>query len=169
MKRKIVVLKASKVAAMADDLGPTTQEAIKRGLYEAALFGRTAIIKTSATTKPRPYATGTYEAAWRVMKSKDGALVGNPTLQSFFVERGRRPGKRPPLDPIIEWLKIKGIVVDGEDSEKAQKAVAYAIAKKIGDDGTPARKVVERSLPATEKFAKYAVQREIDAMKPPTG
>lgn len=44
---------------------------------------------------------------------------------SKYVDKGRRPGKRPPLRKIQEWCRVKGI----------PKRAAYPIAKKIGERG----------------------------------
>lgn len=43
-----------------------------------------------------------------------------------FLDKGRRPGKQPPLDRIREWCRLRGI------PERA----AYPIARKIGRFGT---------------------------------
>ena len=51
----------------------------------------------------------------------------------YVVNYGRKPGsKRPPIRPIIEWMKIKGIQ---ESTPKKTKSLAWVIAKKIGDEG----------------------------------
>lgn len=49
-----------------------------------------------------------------------------------FAKYGRGPGKKPPLDPILEWVKGKGIIFEGTDEE----GTASAIQAKIGRDGT---------------------------------
>ena len=45
---------------------------------------------------------------------------------------GRAPGKKPPLDPILKWVKMKGIVFDKTDA----KGTAFAIQASIGKNGT---------------------------------
>lgn len=51
----------------------------------------------------------------------------------YVVNYGRKPGStRPPIRPILEWMKIKGIQ---ESTEKKTKSLAWVIAKKIGDEG----------------------------------
>lgn len=49
-----------------------------------------------------------------------------------FAKYGRGPGKPPPIDPIIAWLKHKGIITD----PKQAKGAAIAIALSIGKKGT---------------------------------
>lgn len=50
-----------------------------------------------------------------------------------FAKYGRGPGKMPPLDPLVQWVKKKGIV-DGSPSQI--KGTAFAIAKSISTKGT---------------------------------
>ena len=49
-----------------------------------------------------------------------------------FAKYGRGPGKQPPLDPLIEWVRKKGIIT----GEKNIRGAAFAIAKSIGKNGT---------------------------------
>jgi hypothetical protein len=64
-----------------------------------------------------------------------------------FAAYGRGPGKQPPLDPLIEWVRKKGIVT----GEKNIRGAAFAIAKSIGKKGTKnyvsnAPNVIEEAL-----------------------
>ena len=53
----------------------------------------------------------------------------------YVVNYGRKPGsKMPPIRPILEWMKVKGIT---ESTTKKTKSLAWVIAKKIGDEGIP--------------------------------
>jgi hypothetical protein len=49
-----------------------------------------------------------------------------------FAKYGRGPGKRPPIDPILEWVSQKGIIFEG----LTQEGTAYAIANSIAKKGT---------------------------------
>lgn len=58
------------------------------------------------------------------------------------IEEGRRPNsKRPPIKPIMRWLKIKGIALRGsngrfiERTESNYRGIAYVIARSIGKRG----------------------------------
>jgi len=57
-------------------------------------------------------------------------------------ENGRRPGKQPPVDAILEWMRLKPIKLRDKSSGKFKKSteelkrqVAFLIARKIGRDG----------------------------------
>ena len=54
------------------------------------------------------------------------------TFYFEFQKRGRRPGKNPPISPILQWIDDKNITPDGI----SKKSLAFLIAKKIGDKGT---------------------------------
>ena len=68
------------------------------------------------------------------------------SLQEYwkYVEYGRRPLSRfPPLDKILEWIKVKPVVPRPFDNGKlpTEKQLAFLIGRKIAEDGikpTPA-------------------------------
>ena len=80
-------------------------------MRETARYGHTAVLQQINKTTPAPVATNAYRLAWQVRKLKDGAVIGNTTIASYFVEMGRKAGKMPPFsDPsegILPWVKIK--------------------------------------------------------------
>lgn len=59
-----------------------------------------------------------------------------------YAEDGRRPGKRPPIAELEEWISAKGIQVRKSSQQstqsvlQARKSLAYAIASKIAKKGT---------------------------------
>ena len=75
-----------------------------------------------------------------LQKSISGIIEGNSisiyaSEYWYVVNYGRKPGsKMPPIRPILEWMKIKGIT---ESTTKKTKSLAWVIAKKIGDEGIP--------------------------------
>jgi hypothetical protein len=50
----------------------------------------------------------------------------------YFLVHGRRPGKQPPIDNILAWIKKKGI----EAKDISERSLAFLIARKIGKLGT---------------------------------
>jgi hypothetical protein len=68
-----------------------------------------------------------------------GYLVEGNTLTIFsrlkyftVLETGRKPGKRPPINVIEQWIKNKPLNLDGISS----KSLAFLIARKIGEEGS---------------------------------
>ena len=49
---------------------------------------------------------------------------------------GRRPGKQPPVKPLIDWIKFKRIPVP---TGMSVESFAFLIARKIGREGTDPR------------------------------
>lgn len=47
------------------------------------------------------------------------------------LETGRKPGKRPPIDVIEQWVKAKPI-----QSDISPRSLAFLIARKIGEEGS---------------------------------
>lgn len=62
----------------------------------------------------------------------DGTLRVYALGYSYYLEHGRKPGKRPPKESIAQWIQDKGIVPDGI----SVNSLAYLIARKIGEKGT---------------------------------
>lgn len=50
---------------------------------------------------------------------------------TYQLVHGRKPGKRPPIDPIEDWVNIK-LGITG----KQGRSVAFAVSKKIAEEGT---------------------------------
>lgn len=49
----------------------------------------------------------------------------------YYLEKGRKPGKKPPRKVIEQWIKDKGII-----STLKTSSLAYLIQRKIGEEGT---------------------------------
>lgn len=53
-----------------------------------------------------------------------------------YVENGRRAGKQPPLEAILNWITVKPIVPRPTRGRvPSTKQLAFAIARKIGKEG----------------------------------
>lgn len=123
-----------------DRLLRNMEVAQRQAMIETAKFGVTAVQRMIRKTSPKPIATGAYMQSWAWIKTKHGAILGSDVKHSFFVERGRRPGKMPPLDAILEWVKVKRIRFDkfGQvavkrkrtASERAHTKTLNALSKK---------------------------------------
>lgn len=64
-----------------------------------------------------------------IASNNEGDLVFGIILNDYaeYVDKGRRSGKMPPIEPIINWCKRHGI--------KYANSVVYAIRKTIGNEG----------------------------------
>lgn len=73
-------------------------------------------------------------------------IVSSPLPYASVVELGRRPGKMPPVQPILDWVEHKLGLRD-----RAAESAAWAIAKKIQRKGTAGARMFGRALEAQER------------------
>ena len=91
-------------------------------------------------------ASGLLSQSVRYMVDRDGTTYAvDLSLQDYwkYVEYGRRPGRFPPLDKILQWIRVKPVVPRPMDNGKlpTEKQLAFLIGRKIAEDGikpTPA-------------------------------
>lgn len=79
-------------------------------------------------------------------KRIDFFAKGSASEYAYYVEEGRKAGKRPPTDKILEWMKIKRIQPRNENGsfkkfatpkakENAMEGIAFNISRAIGARG----------------------------------
>lgn len=82
----------------------------------------------------------------------------------YYVENGRKAGKMPPIQPIIEWIENKPVPPKVEGLTVKQQA--YAIARGIGKNGTQPRPFFKKAVEQTWKQFKdeiaEAVQTDVN-------
>lgn len=68
-----------------------------------------------------------------------------------YVENGRRPGKFPPMNKILEWIKIKPVIPRPMNGLKppTEPQLAFLIARKIARDGIKPGNQFEEALKLT--------------------
>lgn len=92
-----------------------------------------------------------------VVEVKNGQVVLSILGASYldYVDKGRRPGKMPPIAPIKEWCKVKGI----------PESAAFPIAKNIGKFGVPPTNFftisVTRRAKSLQKKIEEAIGKEV--------
>jgi len=105
-------------------LGWHMEAAIREAAFKAAQWGEARAVRE--TTRARISASQTFARSWISRRLKDGAVVGNSAKHAYFVERGRKPGKGPPVDAIEAWIKLKKLMPDKPpkvSKQAARKAV----------------------------------------------
>lgn len=80
-----------------------------------------------------------------------------------YVEKGRRPGKFPPVNRIKEWIKVKPIrpYKDKRGKLPTTDQLAFLIGRKIKTKGIPARPFFKPAQEETESFFKGAIDNAI--------
>jgi len=69
---------------------------------------------------------------------QNGQINGEISLASYwkYVEYGRRPGKFPPPDSILDWVKIKPVIPRPNNNiPTSQNQLAFLIGRKIAREG----------------------------------
>lgn len=109
----------------------------------------------------------------------DSIDAGFPMPYAYFVEYGRRAGKRPPMHNLIEWLRKKTATSRDTknafesaaafmkmDAEKYRRSLAFLIARSIGEKGTRPHPffapAVEKNKKAVTDAIKEAIAKDIE-------
>lgn len=94
-----------------------------------------------------------------------GQLFGKRSIGALI--EGRRPGKQPPLEAIIQWLKDKKTFRIDNDRGPSLRSLAFLIARKIGKTGTdiyqrkrPSLNVDDLIVDAKKELGKQILQIE---------
>lgn len=86
----------------------------------------------------------------------------------YYVENGRKAGKRPPIDSILKWVQIKSILPRPNSKGKLPTPLqlAFAIATKIGKEGTKGthdlRKATDSIWDTFEEKLYEAIDKDLD-------
>lgn len=68
----------------------------------------------------------------------DRAIWVELHLEDYYkwVENGREPGKFPPPEAILEWIRIKPVIPDDRDGRlPTEQQLAFLIGRKIAEEG----------------------------------
>lgn len=93
-------------------------------------------------------------SAWYTREIK---FVGAARKYWIFADRGREPGKPPPIAALLRWAAFVGL----------PNAAAYAIQKVIGDEGTEGAHFMRMARPLIKRRARQVMAgalREIRAI-----
>ena len=87
----------------------------------------------------------------------------------YYVENGRKAGKRPPIQNILDWIKIKPVLPrpNAEGKLPTPQQLAFLIARKIGEEGTQGthdlRKATDTIWDTFEDRLYEAIDEDVDA------
>jgi hypothetical protein len=120
-------------------------------------------------TDPKPVDRGTYRRSFEVHDLPDGAVFLNSSPYGEIVERGRRPGRWPPIDKIEQWVRRKFRVQLGQfksrrktvverrfvvlrrkvtlasQRDREVRSIAFLVARKIARRGIEGKRVLFRA------------------------
>lgn len=100
------------------------------GLTEAIL--KDFAERTIAGIRSRiPDVTGQSSASLGYRIDASGLTIFSSMKYFTVLETGRKPGKRPPISVVEQWIKDKPIA-----SDISTRSLAFLIARKIGEEGS---------------------------------
>ena len=87
----------------------------------------------------------------------------------YYVENGRKAGKWPPIDNILNWISVKPVLPrpNAEGKLPTPQQLAFLIARKIGEEGTEGtqdlRKATDTIWDTFEDRLYEAIDEDVDA------
>lgn len=128
------------------------------GLRSAALRLEGFAVEEITSAEPRPaVATGELSRSVVTTNVDDGAIVRIDAPYAAAMEEGTRP-HFPPLQPLEDWVVVKGIARD----PASVKRIAYAIALKIARDGIAPRHFFAKAVRRVEPLIPVEIAREMN-------
>jgi hypothetical protein len=105
------------------------------GLLNVFGAGLSADLKDTIKTKPLTI-YGIVNATENLADSvrydiKDNVLRVYALDYIYYIKHGRKPGKKPPLKAIEDWIDAKGLIYD-----ISKRSLAFLIQRKIAEEGT---------------------------------
>lgn len=174
-----------------DELGRRLRTGVRIGLHAAGRDAIGQIRDRIMDSQPSPPVdTGALMGGMVATPSTDGLSVTvgpAPTVaeRGSVMELGRRPGQRmPPVDALERWVHHKNLSRPEKErfdkrgrarrlkgSAKAERALAYVIARSIAKKGIRARRYIRRALPGIRErlpdFLRTGLAKALQGPPPP--
>ena len=81
-----------------------------------------------------------------------------------YVENGRKSGKFPPLDKILDWIRVKQILPTEINGKlPTERQLAYLIGRKISEEGTEGTHDLANSQETIRREFENKIQEAIKA------
>lgn len=136
------------------DLAQVVDQAVVSELTELSSIGQRMVVDGTprgATGLLR----GSIATALRGAPARREAVIASSQFYAPLVERGRRPGKRPPVAALMLWVVRKLGIGDA----RRARSVAFLIARKIGARGTAGSAMFFRAAERLEPIARERWRR----------
>lgn len=136
--------------ATLDEYAREAKEVYKRKLTEKDINASYTLLNSVETT----------------VKRNDDVFTVSISLEDYwyYVENGRKPGRFPPIDKILEWIKVKPVIpyTDSRGRLPTEEQLAFLIARKIANEGTEGRKVLFETVDELNKHYLPLLQKALD-------
>ena len=140
----------SEFLATLDEYAEKAKELYKRKLTEKGINASYKLLNSVETT----------------VKRGDDTFTVSINLEPYwiFVENGRKPGRFPPIDKILEWIRIKPVTPysDNRGRLPTEEQLAFLIARKIAEQGTEGRNVLFETVDELNRYYLPLLQKALD-------
>ena len=136
--------------ATLDEYAEKAKELYKRKLTDKGINASYKLLNSVETT----------------VKRGDDTFTVSINLEDYwiYVENGRGPGKFPPIDKILEWIRVKPVIpyTDSRGRLPTEEQLAFLIARKIANDGTEGRNVLFETVDELNRYYLPLLQKALD-------
>ena len=100
------------------------------------------------------------------VKRNDDTFTVTINLEDYwyYVENGRKAGRFPPIDKILEWIRIKPVIpyTDSRGRLPTEEQLAFLISRKIAEQGTEGRHVLYETVSELNNYYLPKLQQALD-------
>lgn len=155
MIRQITLTQLGQVVTTLDS---RLRRGIVRGLQASAMRFEGIVVEEIDNAEPYPAVdTGGLRQSVDRTNLPDGSIVAVKAPHAAVIEHGSRP-HFPPINPLVEWVKRKGMAKDEEEARR----IAHAIARKIAERGTEPRHFMAKAWARLPPILAREIQRALD-------
>ena len=101
-----------------------------------------------------------------VVRRNDDEFIVSINLEPYwyYVENGRGPGRFPPIDKILEWIRVKPVIPYSDSRGKlpTEEQLAFLISRKIAEQGTEGRNVLYETVDELNRYYLQKLQQALD-------
>ena len=124
----------SEFLATLDEYAEKAKELYKRKLTDKGINASYKLLNSVETTVKR--------------NDDEFTVVINLEPYWYYVENGRKAGRFPPIDKILEWIRVKPVTPysDSRGRLPTEEQLAFLIARKIAEQGTEPKNVLAETI-----------------------
>ena len=133
-----------------DEYAEKSEELYKRKLTDKGINASYKLLNSVETT----------------VKRNDDEFTVTINLEEYwiFVENGRKPGRFPPIDKILSWIRCKPVIPysDSRGRIPTEESLAFLISRKIAEQGTEGRNVLYETVDELNRYYLPKLQQALD-------
>ena len=101
-----------------------------------------------------------------VVRRNDDEFTVTINLEDYwyYVENGRKAGRFPPIDKILEWIRVKPVIPysDSRGRLPTEESLAFLISRKIAEQGTDGKHILAETITELNSIYLPKLQRALD-------